>query len=464
MQRHKLRTWLAVIALIVPISLFPLLFSRGVLTLPFQALSVRLRGLWLAQHPRPTQPCFKTATNSSTSLDFVNISVYMVRAWNESSACEGPPATVVTRLIFDEPTSYASDLLLGATALRASPALASPLASSSFSTPLPSFVVLGDQEGWGGYVSVEFHALHRALKFGFSWGHVDGGSWAEVASNLARLGSQQPQVLLLFESWGVAKWGNVTDEGYQSLTAAGTQVWLYADDLHWHNEAQRAQKNSLLTSGVLDLLVGTYMPLVERFYPGAARLPRLHLPHAASAHFLLPLNPAPLPRVLLAGSTSAAYYPYRALVAAKIAAGDARFVQLRHPGYSPAELAANKATTGAHFAAALHRHLAVLTDGSILNYTVAKAFEIPATGALLLANSELTPHLANLGMYPGVHFVEYTRATLDTVVDWVLNATQRPAVDKIRGQGQALVWARHTVWHRAAALDAVARALSELTS
>lgn len=323
-------------------------------------------------------------------------------------------------------------------------------------------VILGARSVWRGYVSKDFHALFEELSGGYGWEYLATQhhpwdynvsraftSWGQVADALG--GGPAPAVLLVMEVWGLGQWGA------RDPRLEGTAVWFWVDDLHWLSEEQRGRKAAVLQPGAVDLVVGNYAPLLDSYFPAAAQLPRLHLPHAASAHFLLPLNSAPLAKVLLAGSTEAAFYPYRALVAAKVAAGDARFVQLRHPGYSPAEMAVNNATTGAHFAAALHRHLAVLTDGLTLNYTVAKCFEIPATGALLLVNSELTPHLAPLGFAPGVHFVEYTRDTLDAVVDWVLEEANRAAVDAMRAQGQALVWTRHTVHHRAAALDAAAR-------
>ena len=343
-------------------------------------------------------------------------------------------------------------------------AAASYPAALSASAPLPAkgsrCVVLGAQSMWRGYVSKEFHTFFEELRTAAGWDIFDSQhhpwdynvsrawrSWGDVADAL----QAAPEVLLIMEVWELGQWGP------RDPRLANTAVWFWMDDLHWFSPKQREQKAAVLRPGVVDAVVGTYMPLLEHFFPGAAGLPRLHLPHAASAHFLLPLNPAPLPRVLLAGAASPEHYPYRALVAAKVAAGDARFVQLHHPGYTPSEMATNSAVTGSNFAAVLHRHLAVITDGLVYNYTVAKLFEIPAVGALLLANSELTPHLAALGFMPGVHFVEYTWETLDAVVDWVLGAANRGAVEAVRAQGQALVWARHTVQHRVAALNAAAR-------
>lgn len=87
---------------------------------------------------------------------------------------------------------------------------------------------------------------------------------------------------------------------------------------------------------------------------------------------------------------------------------------------------------------------------------MAKVFEIPAAGCLLLLNAEMVPIVARLGFMPLVHYVPYTASTLDSVVNAVLDPVNADAVDTVRRQGQALVWARHTVSHRAAVLHAAA--------
>lgn len=85
-------------------------------------------------------------------------------------------------------------------------------------------------------------------------------------------------------------------------------------------------------------------------------------------------------------------------------------------------------------------------------------FEIPATGALLLLNAEMAPVVRALGFQPGVHYVAYTRETLEAVAAAVLDPVNRPAIDAIRTAGQELVRARHTVLTRSAAIDALAEA------
>jgi hypothetical protein len=80
-------------------------------------------------------------------------------------------------------------------------------------------------------------------------------------------------------------------------------------------------------------------------------------------------------------------------------------------------------------------------------------FEIPATGCLLLVNEEMTPLLISEGLLPSVHFISYTMESMSAVIDMVLDPVNRPVVDAIRRQAQALVWSRHTITARAAAFN-----------
>ena len=139
---------------------------------------------------------------------------------------------------------------------------------------------------------------------------------------------------------------------------------------------------------------------------------------------------------------------------------DTRFVELKHPGYSKEDWKKSSqeghGRVGVDFAAHLQGHLACITDGLILNYTVAKMFEIPSTGCLLLVNSEMVPYLKDLGYRAWAHYIPYTEQSLDNIVDVVLDPNNRKQINKIRAQGQALVWSRHLTSHRAQALHTIA--------
>lgn len=320
----------------------------------------------------------------------------------------------------------------------------------------PLLAVYGQQDGWAGYVSSEYFHLFRTLRETYGWAVAPYNSptprsWeAFGAGVVAGLDGKVPTVLLLMEAYDML--GNLSGSKSASKLA-DTEVWFFMDDLHWLSDTQHATKAEAV--GAADVLLGSYMYAVPQFYPTVGAKRRLWLPHAATPVFQLPMRPwgEVAHKVFLSGSVVLPWYPYRALVAEKIANGDTRFEQLKHPGYG-GNYAAD--AVGAGFASRLNSYLACITDGSKLNYTVAKLFEIPAAGCLLLANSEMSPLLSELGFVPNVHYVPYTAGSIDGVVDDVPSLASAAAVDRIRREGQALVWAQHTTVQRAATIHALA--------
>ena len=344
-------------------------------------------------------------------------------------------------------------------------ALPSPAPAHDLSPLLPNsatsrlYVIVGDQSGWQTYVSEEYFHLFAHLANTFFWRVLNENAFREqssgedIAALFVREFGRAPDVLLFMEGYD-----DIVRTRSMAPHFPGTALWLFIDDLHYEtNEARRLWKRA----GVLaaDLVLGAYMYELDVFFPEAASVARAWIPHGASSIYQLPMRPAAAVAraVLLSGSTERKHYPYRAMVEDKIRGGDTRFVQHVHPGYVKHDTTAG--SVGSAFAAKLNAHLACLTDGLRYDYAVGKIFEIPAAGCLLLANNELAPHLAPLGFEPGVHYLTYTAESLDELVDAVLDERNNATIDAIRAQGQALVWSRHTVTHRAAAMHELAGAI-----
>lgn len=361
---------------------------------------------------------------------------------------------VVTRQVFAEPHSAT---LLQHANHAASLDLVAVASAQSGATSMASddsrrlYAVYGAQTGWAAYVSEEFYHLFGHLSASYGWKTLpEAGrheTWEELAARCVASLGRQPDVLLFMESYEA-----IFISGNRSAMPH-TALWLFMDDVHWFSAEQRASK----ARGILaaDLVLGTYAYALDSFFPEAAGVvARAWVPHAASSIFQLPLRSSTdvTRAVLLSGATFAYAYPYRALVETKLRAGDTRFAQHEHPGYN----AHPRKDVGRIFAGILNSHLACITDGLTFNYTVAKIFELPAAGCLLLINSEVASHLAPLGFVPGVHYLPYTASNLDDLVDAVLDERNSAAIDAIRAQGQALVWSRHTVTHRAALVHELA--------
>jgi hypothetical protein len=86
---------------------------------------------------------------------------------------------------------------------------------------------------------------------------------------------------------------------------------------------------------------------------------------------------------------------------------------------------------------------------SPFGYAVAKYFEIPATGALLLADDTVSAPLNELGFVANQHYVPVSLKNLEEQVQYVLAENNREELDKVRRNGQALVHQRHKSSDRA---------------
>ena len=101
----------------------------------------------------------------------------------------------------------------------------------------------------------------------------------------------------------------------------------------------------------------------------------------------------------------------------------------------------------------IHARVCAFTCAQTHAYTVAKFFEIPATGSLLLADASVSDPLLKLGFVEYQHYVPVHADRIQAAIEFALDPANRATVDGIRRAGQDLVLARHTTRHRAKLID-----------
>ena len=355
----------------------------------------------------------------------------------------------------------------------------------------PLFVVaVPATSAWRDYVTSEYYTLHRLLVELYGWRQFAlrvnrYGGWDDLAAALVAEFGRMPDALFVMEEFALVARMEATasssppegqrrqrsarelfsfrdSKGQYGGRTACTDLLHFVNDLHSFSEDVRMSRDLVFRTA--SAVVSMYEPVFESVTGLSYERDRVrvwYVPHAAGPLFQLPLNPHPRELVLLSGASNLPWYPYRAMVRDMIRAGDARFAELPHAGYAGADRSKSSGKVGLAFAMHLRDHLACITDGLTLNYTVAKIFEIPATGCLLLLNSEMSALVRDLGVRPWVHYAPYDAETLNRTVDFVLHPANRRLVDSIRAQGQALVWSRHTSAHRVATLHQLATASYE---
>ena len=204
------------------------------------------------------------------------------------------------------------------------------------------------------------------------------------------------------------------------------------------------------------ILMLAYPYTTRWLYPDVSDLAAraLWVPHSAASRFVRPLNrTASFEQVLLTGATPKEWYPYRA--AAQMMS---EVFQIEHPGYE----IKGSPERNRMFVDKMAAFGAGMTDCSVLQYVLAKVFEIPATGQLLLVNAEIAPLLRNLCMVEGEHFISYGVANMAERIDFVLSPANRLEVDHIRNQSQWLMHRAHTTTARAVQMDRMARCINSV--
>jgi Glycosyl transferases group 1 len=308
-------------------------------------------------------------------------------------------------------------------------------------------LIVAPKSALGGYISREFFFIIESLERRFGWKHLETWELGNDSRSLEtvlldKLGSI-PEVILFWEEY------EVFTSRSTELGRLGVQIGIWADDLHSFNETKR------LPFVLADKILAAYANRFEEFYPSILKNADLiWVPHSASADFVVPLNEKPEPAVLLSGAMTS-HYPLRRQVKALSEEGSLPIVFFDHPGYHCGFDHESDERVGRGFAKKIARHLAAFTDGLIYGYLVAKFFEIPATGALLLGEERMNGALASLGFRDGVHYLSVGPENLKPRIEEVLDPRNRKEIDKIRREAQKLVLNRHLVDHRAKQINDV---------
>lgn len=298
------------------------------------------------------------------------------------------------------------------------------------------------------YVSREFAYIMRELIAAYGWKHsepsaLSGGAMCE---KIVRHCGELPEVILF---WGGEHFVCEHDRQVGNLDTA---KWFVADDLHHHDTRDLRAKAFLLC----DTVLSTYAYRFADFFPEVAKTRRVvSLPHSASPDFALAANSEPRNELFLSGAIGKVY-PLRERLNALIEGGFKGVVRHEHPGYHCQYDYVDDRRIGHAYARRIWEYRAAFTDCSTYRYAVAKHFEIPATGSLLVADVAVEAPLRELGFLPGVHYFPVSVVNLEDRVRYLLSEKHHAEVDRIRHNGQALVLERHRTSHRAKLINDLA--------
>jgi len=290
----------------------------------------------------------------------------------------------------------------------------------------------------------------RALITDFNWRHVEtrelwNGSQS-IRDTLLHHCDELPEVILFWE-------------GYELLTARALEIQrlpcrkaILADDLHWWDVAMRSRKT--VGFALCETVISTVGYAWNKLYPEFAGTKKIvWVPHSASPDFRVPYNPSPVNAIFVSGAAGN-YYPLRDRVTELSQAGAYAIVRHDHPGYDTGYDYDQNEAVGRGYAMKINSYRAAFTDSSRFHYVLAKYFEIPATGALLVADDSVSGPLRQLGFVENEHYVAVSADNLEEKIRFVLDERNHDELDQLRRRGQELVWERHKSSDRARQIDA----------
>ena len=266
-------------------------------------------------------------------------------------------------------------------------------------------LIVGDLGAYSHYVSREFAYIMRELIAAHGWKHLEPSalSGGAMREKIVRHCGELPEVILF---WGGQVFLCAHEREIEKLNTA---KWFVADDLHHVPTMPFRQKAFLLC----DTVLSTYAYRFEDFFPEVAKRRRIvWLPHSASPDFALSANSAPRNELFLSGAITKDY-PLRERLNALREGGFKEIIRHEHPGYHCQYDYAGDIRVGRAFARRMWEHRAAFTDCTVFQYAVAKHFEIPATGALLVADVFIEEPLGKLGFVPGVHYFPVSGGDLE---------------------------------------------------
>jgi hypothetical protein len=316
-------------------------------------------------------------------------------------------------------------------------------------------VIVAQFEALDHYVSREFSHVIRQLIDTHGWKQIEFSRlWHSSKSLEETLRVEFDESLKAVLFW----------EGYDYINARSREVLaldcpkaIFADDLHGRAEEERYTKMAAFLA--CDVVLSTYADRFEEVFPEVCRLNQVYwVPHSASPEFLIPWNTSAEDSILLSGAIND-HYPFRQAAKTLYSAARHAIAYHPHPGYHCGYDHSHDPRVGPGYARMLNHHLAAFADGARYHYLVAKFFEIPATGTLLLADRTMVPSLRRLGFAEGEHYLSVTIEDMEAVIQRVLEAAHRPEIDSMRRRAQLLTWEHHKTTDRAQLIDSLIQGL-----
>lgn len=207
-------------------------------------------------------------------------------------------------------------------------------------------------------------------------------------------------------------------------------IGFYGDLQCWNSSL--CTKNKKIMFERYDIIIGAYKKMFEEWYPEFVYkhvfFPDYFAPHEAFAK--LPINKEPIMKCLLSGNARKQWYPFRTSLKDQIPASLLECIKNIVPFRN--------------YPWFINKYFCAIAVSGKIPCTIAKYFEIPAAGTLLLA--ERFEDVDDLGFKPGVHYLPLMKEDTEVQIETILRNPEE--YKDIRHKGTKFVRTHHSINNR----------------
>ena len=219
---------------------------------------------------------------------------------------------------------------------------------------------------------------------------------------------------------------------------------IFIDDMHDSTEIKELKRLDIRFNKYFDLVLFTYNYCATKFFKCIEFDKSIWFPHAFNTFFDVQYNDNPINKILISGSTGRTYHMR------------AKFVEeqdnypihvLPHPGYKSLD----HSIIGQKYIDEINKYKIAFTcySNSKLPYIVSKFFEIPGSGALLLAYVvDIKKELEELGFIDMENYISIHKKNFNERLEWLFDDKNHDEIERIRRNGFDLIHSQHTYTQR----------------
>jgi hypothetical protein len=246
----------------------------------------------------------------------------------------------------------------------------------------------------------------------------------------------------------------------KSLKDKGKKILGYHDDLDI-SEPGKYENLRMYHYDVLRRLIGIFDKMLVAYpTPFISKFPTQKHKLVLFPQFIAPthryknltFNDTPIKKCIVAGYDISVYRHTKGYITSK---NSPLIHRIPHPGYNKNQK--HTVIKGDAWAQELNKFLCGYAGTTPRNYVIAKYFEIPASGCLLLGT--YGTDLKLFGFKDGINFIQVNKDNFFDKLQYIINNPKE--YTDIRKAGRDLVFSRHTVDHR---LETLINTIEEIRS